>query len=82
MTQVDTEAVLPPISPLASIDVVIAHHGAAKVLLAALVALLRPRAPRPLAARLSELDNHMRSDIGLPPKAASPPMPHWTHFGF
>ncbi|MDF2142437.1 hypothetical protein [Paenirhodobacter sp. CAU 1674] len=67
----------PGVTPLPSIETMIALHGARRVLWAALAALLRGQGARPLAARLTELDDHMRRDIGLPPKGASPPLPDW-----
>jgi len=82
MTQIDHGAAAPLPFPRASLEAIIQRHGAVRVLVATVVAMLRPRGARPLAATLSELDNHMRRDIGLTPKAASPPMPHWTHFGW
>lgn len=63
---------------LTSLPALIAHHGAPRVLVAALVAMLFPRAFRPLAAQMSDLDDHLRRDIGLPPKAAPPTMPGWV----
>ncbi|WP_179379239.1 hypothetical protein [Jannaschia marina] len=47
-----------------SIDDIIARHGPRRVLLAALRALLRPRARPPDVRYLS---NHVRRDIGLDP---------------
>lgn len=66
MTQ--TTTTLPPL------NVVIAMHGAPRVLIAALVAMIAPP-NRSLAGQLSDLDARMRRDIGLPPAAAAPPMP-------
>ena len=64
----------------ASLDDVIAHFGPRRVLLAALRALLHHHARhRPLAHRCgAPLDDHIRRDIGLPPRSASPPIsgPH------
>ncbi|WP_081531545.1 hypothetical protein [Rhodovulum sp. P5] len=54
--------VVPPLS----IACVIEQHGAWRVLGAALVALFDGRG-RPGNARLGQLDNHLREDIGLPP---------------
>ncbi len=65
------------LSPLRSsralIDAAIEVHGPARVLLAAIVALLRPKARPPDAG---DLPAHLRRDIGLPPEA--PPAPDWT----
>jgi len=69
MTQLETRIPL---------DTLIAAHGAPRVLLAALVAMLVPRPARPLATRMCDLDDHLRRDIGLPPKAAPPMMPGWV----
>jgi hypothetical protein len=52
-----------------SLHDVIAEFGARRVLFTALFVLLRPR---PMAT-LPELDDHLRRDMGLPPRAASPP---------
>ncbi|MCT2538334.1 hypothetical protein OE699_05490 [Sedimentimonas flavescens] len=68
--------------PASSIEAAIAIHGARRVLIAALLATLRPRAARPLAANFVDLDDHMRRDIGLPPKSTSPPRPYWQHCGW
>ncbi|MBZ4022920.1 hypothetical protein CKO11_10660 [Rhodobacter sp. TJ_12] len=64
------------------LETLIALHGARRVMLAALAALVRPRMRPPLAEQFAELDDHMRRDIGLPPRGHSPPMPHWSHFGW
>ncbi|SLN17994.1 hypothetical protein ROJ8625_00604 [Roseivivax jejudonensis] len=54
-----------------SIDATIARHGALRVLMAALGALLRPAAPHPPPeAGVDGLTPHLRRDIGLPPEAA------------
>lgn len=60
---------LPRKALASSLQEMITEFGALRVFLAALCALLRPR----LAPRLPELDDHMRRDMGLPPRAASPP---------
>ncbi|WP_043918701.1 hypothetical protein [Jannaschia aquimarina] len=53
---------------------VIERHGPARVLLAALAALLRPRARPPDAIRVVDLPDHLRRDIGLDvPMAPLPP---------
>ena len=64
-----------PLGPDPSlIEDAIARHGPSRVLLAALRALLRPAArppdrPRPPRARdLRDLNEHLRRDIGLPPR--------------
>lgn len=57
-----------------ALHLVIAEFGPRRVLLAALFALLCPRAGAPLATQFCELDDHMRRDMGLPPRAASPPV--------
>lgn len=62
---------------LPSLPDLIASHGAPRVLVAALVAMLFPRAYRPLAAQMSDLDDHLRRDIGLPPIAKPPDRPGW-----
>lgn len=62
---------------LPALDTLIDTFGARRVLLAALVAMLRPRPARPLAAQMCDLDDHLRRDIGLPPKAAPPDTPTW-----
>jgi hypothetical protein len=66
-------------TPLPSL---IASHGAPRVLVAALVAMLFPRAFRPLATQMSELDDHLRRDIGLPPIAKPPDRPGWLKDGW
>lgn len=60
---------------LPAIHALIHSLGARRVFIAAALALLRPAPRRPLAVQFQDLDNHLRRDIGLPPKAASPPMP-------
>ncbi len=59
----------PRMALAASLQEMIDEFGALRVFVAALSALLRPR----LSSRLPELDERMRRDMGLPPKAASPP---------
>ena len=60
---------------MALIDAAIAKHGARKVLLASLGALLRPTKPDTRNARRQRteppLSNHLRRDIGL--DAQAPP---------
>ncbi|MCK0169352.1 hypothetical protein MWU52_17495 [Jannaschia sp. S6380] len=56
------------------IDHAIARHGAGRVLLAALLALLRPKARPPDAASLPD---HLRRDVGLPDIEAQR---HWTRY--
>jgi len=64
------------------LETLMAAYGPRRVLLGTLAALLTHHRNRGLAARFSEMDDHLRRDIGLPPRGPSPPMPHWTHFGF
>lgn len=52
---------------LPSIDAVLAAHGAGKVLLAALAALLRGRLRKDHPPDLRHLSDHLARDIGLPP---------------
>lgn len=65
--------VLPPLPNPTLIDMAIARHGAARVLFAAIRALLHP-AERPPDIRrrrppdLRALNDHLRRDIGLPPR--------------
>lgn len=62
-----------PLAPFgATLEDIIAHFGIRRVLLAALAALIARHRARPLSS-LVDLDDHLRRDIGLPPKAASPP---------
>lgn len=67
-----------PRNPVAtSIQATIAHHGALRVLAAALLALAHPKPLRPPPTDVRDLDDHLRQDVGLPPKAAtlrSPPV--------
>ena len=53
------------------IEDAIARHGAPRVLLAAALAMLRPR-PRP--PDVDALPPHLRRDMGLPPLPAPPPL--------
>lgn len=71
-----------PFSPLtpAHLEAIIARHGLRRVALALLRAALRGQGARPLAARFCPLDDHMRRDIGLPPRGPSPPLPDWLKF--
>ena len=62
-------------TPSNLIDAAIEAHGAARVLLSAMRALLRPKARPPDTAHLSP---HLRRDIGLPPAPHEPSAP-W-HF--
>ncbi len=62
-----------PLAPFgAPLEEIIAHFGLRRVLLAALGAQIARHRARPLSS-LVALDDHLRRDIGLPPKAASPP---------
>ena len=63
---------------LPALDLLIETHGAGRVALAALAAMLRPRPARPLAVQMAPLCDHLRRDIGLPPQAAAPPLPGWV----
>lgn len=63
------------LSLAALLDAALANHGARKVALSLAAALIRARRARAQAARLHALDDHMRRDIGLPPRNASPPLP-------
>ncbi|AWD20687.1 hypothetical protein [Fuscovulum blasticum] len=64
--------------PVDPIDAAIALHGARKVLVAALLALLRGRMRKARPPDARGLNNHLRADIGLPPL---PPAPHNLHGG-
>lgn len=64
MIQTRPHAALTP-----GLQAMIDEFGARRVIFAVLFALLRPRA----TAGLPEIDDHMRRDMGLPPRAASPP---------
>ncbi|SFI85628.1 hypothetical protein [Jannaschia pohangensis] len=55
-----------------AIDVAIRTHGALRVLLAAMVALLRPRV-RPPDRRSLDVPDYLRRDLGL--DAATPRLP-------
>ncbi|WP_414897173.1 hypothetical protein [Rhodovulum sp. YEN HP10] len=55
------------IEPPISLAVVIEQHGACRVLFAAIAAMFSGRGRPAGVARLGELDNHLRRDIGLPP---------------
>ncbi len=70
MTQ-DHSLSLPQLDLTPNLDLTIAHFGAPRVLWAAILALLRPRTSA--LAGLSELDDHLRRDMGLPPRTTSPP---------
>ncbi|WP_102226123.1 hypothetical protein [Acidimangrovimonas sediminis] len=54
------------------LDLVIAQHGAGKVLRAALVALIRRRQHAPPV-----LSEHLRRDMGLPYEPPPPPPPNY-----
>ena len=59
-----------------SIHATIAQHGALRVLSAAFLALVHPPQLRPPPTNAGDLDDHLRRDVGLPPKrAAGPPLP-------
>lgn len=55
------------------LHLVIAEHGAARVFWAALVALFTVRHHQ--EEQLELLSDHIRKDIGLPPRIAPPPKP-------
>jgi len=55
-----------------SIEAAIAAHGAWKVLIAAIAALLRGRMRKARPPDAAQLSPWMRADIGLPPVAAPP----------
>lgn len=56
---------------LPNLDLTIAHFGARRVIWAALRALLRPKDSG--MAAFDDLDDHLRRDMGLPPRTTSPP---------
>ncbi|WP_126978608.1 hypothetical protein [Frigidibacter oleivorans] len=57
-----------------SIDATIAAHGAWRVLAVAAGRLLTgPLRRRPAPTAADRLSDHLRRDVGLPPKAAPPP---------
>ena len=61
-----------PQIPLAtSIEATIAQHGALRVFGAAFLALVHPPQLRPPPTEAQELDDHLRRDVGLPPKRAA-----------
>lgn len=55
------------------LDAALARHGLRAVVLSLAAALIRARRMRASAARLHGLDDHLRRDIGLPPRGPSPP---------
>ena len=57
---------------LPNLDLTIAHFGPSRVFWAALLALMRPKTTG--LAGLSDLDDRLRRDMGLPPRTTSPPM--------
>ena len=58
-----------------SIHATIAQHGALRVLSAAFLALVHPPQLRPPPTSAEDLDDHLRRDVGLPPKRAAGPAP-------
>ena len=62
-----------PSHTVTNIDATIAQHGALRVLYHAIGALFTLPPSRPPPTRLSELDDHLRRDIGLPPEHTSRP---------
>ena len=63
-----------------SIDATIAQHGALRVFSAALLALVHPPRLGPPPTRAQDLDDHLRRDVGLPPKRATGPEPPRNFF--
>ena len=61
-----------------AIDAAIAAHGAWRVLIAAAAALMRGRMRKARPPDARHLDDHIRADIGLPPRA---PAPDWLAHG-
>lgn len=59
---------------IAPLSVLIAAHGPWRVLFAALTALLR-QATGTAAPDVDRLPDHLRADIGLPPRGSPPPQP-------
>ncbi len=59
-----------PVAPHPSTDIAstIAQHGAPRVLAAALAALFRTPRMRPPPPLAEDLTNHLRWDVGLPPR--------------
>lgn len=74
MTRTDPVSTL----SLSLLDAIVARHGLRRVALALLAAALRGDGTRRTKARLDMLDDHLRRDVGLPPRGASPPMPDWV----
>ena len=64
-------------NPIAtSIEATIAQHGALRVFSAAFLALVHPPHLRPPpSTEAQDLDDHLRRDVGLPPKRAAGPAP-------
>lgn len=61
-----------------AISAMISTHGARRVVFAVLQALFDFRTEKGRVPDTRGLSNHLRRDIGLPPKAAGPP--HWTKY--
>ena len=67
---------IPPQPQIAtSIEATIAQHGALRVLGAAFLTLFHPPQLRPPPTAVDALDDHLRRDVGLPPKRAAEPAP-------
>lgn len=59
---------------IAPLSALIAAHGPWRVLLAALTTLLH-QAIGPTPPSVDRLPDHLRQDIGLPPRGSPPPQP-------
>ncbi|MEN9061639.1 MULTISPECIES: hypothetical protein [Ponticoccus] len=64
---------LPRPLPDTSIESTIAQHGALRVLTASLIALFHTPTLRPPPTDVDALDDHIRRDVGLPPRRAADP---------
>lgn len=67
------ETILPRPVPETSIADTIAQHGALRVLAASVVALFHAPTLRPPPIEADALDDHLRRDVGLPPRRAADP---------
>ncbi|GIT90022.1 hypothetical protein JANAI62_04950 [Jannaschia pagri] len=73
---------LPPRNRRDPLDAAIALHGPRYVLMAAMRAMLRPRARPPDTTppvKVDHISDHIRRDIGLMPRG---PAPDWTRHPF
>lgn len=61
------DQIQPTQPPVTSIEATIAQHGALRVLCSAIGALFSTPPSRPPPTHLSQLDDHLRRDLGLPP---------------